>query len=135
MDVRRLHPTDGHLLDAALRAFGGFDRRADPAFLSDAASWAFVTLDGDTVVGFAWGHLLSDPDGTKTMTVQGFEIAEAVRKHGVGKELLAAIVEHARAAGLDRMWALSDAGHHAARLLFDDAPDPGEPIGPWWVFR
>jgi hypothetical protein len=33
------------------------------------------------------------------------------------------------------MWMLSDAGHRAARLLYEDATDPGSTTidTPWWV--
>ena len=62
-------------------------------------------------------------------------MAEAVRSTKVSKQLLDAFAEDGRAVGLTRMWMLSDAGHRAARLLYDDAVGPGPTTidTPWWV--
>ncbi|TMK92736.1 MAG: hypothetical protein E6G43_02055 [Actinobacteria bacterium] len=58
-----------------------------------------------------------------------------MRSTKVGKQLLDTFAEDGRAAGLTRMWMLSDAGHRAARLLYDEAFDPGSTTidTPWWV--
>ena len=53
----------GAVLDAAVRASHGFELQADPAFLADPRPLAFVALDGETVVGFAWGFELPRPTG------------------------------------------------------------------------
>ena len=62
-------------------------------------------------------------------------VAEAVRTKKVGKELLDTFVQHGKAAGLSRLWMLTDAGHRSAKLLYEGAPDPGEDKvdTPWWV--
>ena len=134
MEIRRLGARDGAVMDAAVRAFHGFELQADPAFLADPRSLAFVALDGETVVGFAWGFELPKPTGGTSDLLCALEVAEAVREHGVGKELLGAFVADARARGATKMWMLTNAGHRATRLLFEDAPNPGEQgLGPWWV--
>ncbi|HUL85464.1 MAG TPA: GNAT family N-acetyltransferase [Actinomycetota bacterium] len=134
MEIRRLGARDGAVMDAAVRAFHGFELQTDPAFLADPRSLAFVALDGETVVGFAWGFELPQPVGGPSDLLCGLEVAEAVREHGVGKELLGAFVAGARARGATKMWMLTNAGHRATRLLFEDAPNPGEQgLGPWWV--
>jgi len=134
MEIRRLGTSDGAVMDAAVRAFHGFEQHTDPDFLSDPRSFAFVALDGDTVVGVAWGYGLPQPAGGAFDLLCGLEVAEAVREHGVGKELLRAYVLGARARGATRMWLLTNAGQRAAKLLFDEAPDPGDDgLGPWWV--
>jgi GNAT superfamily N-acetyltransferase len=74
--------------------------------------------------GFAWGSTVSQPDGGQLLFLAGLQVAEAVRSTKVGKQLLDAFAEDGRAAGLTRMWMLSDAGHRAARLLYEDANDP-----------
>jgi len=117
VEVRRLGPNDGAALEAAVRAFRGFERRPNPAFLADGRGLAYVASDGETVVGFAWGSTVSQPDGGSFLLLAGLQVAEAVRAMKVGKQLLDAFAEDGRAAGLTRMWMLSDAGHRAARLL------------------
>jgi len=135
VEIRRLGPNDGAALEAAVRAFRGFERRPNPAFLADGRGFAYVASDGDTVVGFAWGSAVSQPDGGDLLVLAGLQVAEAVRSSRVGKQLLDAFAEDGRAAGLTRMWMLSDAGHRAATLLYGDAPDPGSITidTPWWV--
>ena len=82
---------------------------------------------------------MPSPIGGRTgpgfLLLAGLQVAEAVRSTKVGKQLLDAFAEDGRAAGLTRMWMLSDAGHRAARLLYDEAPDPGVTTidTPWWV--
>ena len=85
--------------------------------------------------GCAWGSTVSQPDGGQLLFLAGLQVAEVVRSTKVGKQLLDAFAEDGRAAGLTRMWMLSDAGVRAARLLYDDAVDPGRNIidTPWWV--
>ena len=91
------------------------------------------------MVGFAWGSTVSQPDGGQLLLLAGLQVAEAVRSTKVGKQLLDAFAdafaEDGRAVGLTRMWMLSDAGHRAARLLYEDANDPGSATidTPWWV--
>ena len=135
MEIRRLDRNDGAALEAAVRAFRGFERRPNPGFLADGRGFAYVASDGETVVGFAWGSAVTRPDGGQLLLLAGLQVAEAVRSTKVGKQLLDAFAEDGRAAGLTRMWMLSDAGHRAARLLYDEALDPGSTTidTPWWV--
>jgi GNAT superfamily N-acetyltransferase len=135
VEIRRLGPNDGAALEAAVRAFGGFERRPDPSFLRGDRSFAYVGYDGETVVAFAWGGVLEHPEGGSILVLAGLQVAEAVRTQKAGKLLVDAFVEDGRAAGLSRMWMLTDAGHRAARLLYEGAPDPGEEKvdTPWWV--
>jgi len=135
VEIRRLGPNDGAALEAAVRAFGGFERRPSPSFLADARGFAYVGYDGETVVAFAWGGVLSHPEGGEILVLAGLNVAEAVRTKKVGKELLDAFVKDGRAAGLSRLWMLTDAGYRAAKLLYEGAPDPGDDKvdTPWWV--
>jgi predicted N-acetyltransferase YhbS len=94
-----------------------------------------VAYDGETVVGFAWGSAVTHPEGGTILILAGLHVAEAVRTKKAGKELVDAFVADGRAAGLTRMWMLTDAGHRAAKLLYEGAPDPGDAKvdTPWWV--
>lgn len=128
-----LGPNDGAVLEAAVRAFRGFEHHVDTSFLADRGNLAFVAADGDTVVGAAWGHTFTDPSGAVGVALTALEVAEAVRERGVGRMLLDAFVREATARGHERMWLLQDAGPRAARLLYEDATDPGGSLGTWWV--
>jgi len=135
VEIRRLGPNDGAALEAAVRAFGGFERRPTPSFLTDDRSFAYVGYDGETVVAFAWGGVLEHPEGGSILILAGLQVAEAVRSQKAGKLLVDAFLDDGRAAGLSRMWMLTDAGHRAAKMLYEGAPDPGEDKvdTPWWV--
>ena len=135
MEIRRLGPNDGAALDAAVRAFGGFERRPAPSFLTSDRSFAYVGYDGETVVAFAWGGVLEHPEGGEILVLAGLQVAEAVRTKKVGKELFDAFVRDGNAAGLANLWMLTDAGHRSAKLLYQGAPDPGDVKvdTPWWV--
>jgi GNAT superfamily N-acetyltransferase len=135
VDIRRLGPNDRAALEAAVRAFGGFEHRPSRSFLADARSFAYVGYDGETVVAFAWGGTLAHPEGGEILVLAGLQVAEAVRTQKIGKQLLDAFVRDGRMAGLPRLWMLTDAGHRAAKLLYDGAEDPGDAKvdTPWWV--
>jgi N-acetylglutamate synthase-like GNAT family acetyltransferase len=135
VEIRRLGPNDGAALEAAVRAFGGFERRPAPSFLTSDRSFAYVGYDGETVVAFAWGGVLEHPEGGEILVLAGLRVAEAVRTQKVGKELLDAFVRDGSAAGLAKLWMLTDAGHRSAKLLYEGAPDPGDDKvdTPWWV--
>src|SRR5215470_11318082 len=126
MEILRLGPNDGAALEAAVRAFGGFERRPTPSFLTNDRCFAYVGFDGETVVAFAWGGVLEHPEGGTMLVLAGLHVADAVRMQKAGKQLVDAFVQDGRAAGLTRMWMLTDAGHRAAKLLYEDAPDPGD---------
>jgi N-acetylglutamate synthase-like GNAT family acetyltransferase len=94
-----------------------------------------VGYDGDTVVAFAWGSEMAHPEGGAILVLAGLHVAEPVRTQKAGKHLVDAFVADGRAAGLTRMWMLTDAGHRATKLLYEDAADPGDANvdTPWWV--
>ncbi len=136
MEIRRLGPDDGALLDAAVRAFRGFERRADHACLTDLGALALVALDGDTVAGWAFGHEVPRPVGVPTLICYELDVAPAARGGGVGRALLEAFAEAARDRGATEMWMMTDVDPQVAgRLLPGAAGRPeGIPTGPWWLF-
>jgi N-acetylglutamate synthase-like GNAT family acetyltransferase len=79
--------------------------------------------------------VLEHPEGGEILVLAGLRVAEAVRTQKVGKELLDAFVRDGSAAGLAKLWMLTDAGHRSAKLLYEGAPDPGDDKvdTPWWV--
>lgn len=135
MEVRRLGPGDGPLLDAAVRAFRGFEHRADHGCLSDPGAVALVALDGETVVGWVFGHELPHPAGPPTMVAYELDVATAARGEGVGRTLLDAFAAVAQERGRGAMWILTDVDGSTARRLHPGAgARPGGRAGSWWVF-
>jgi ribosomal protein S18 acetylase RimI-like enzyme len=136
VEIRRLGPDDTETLARVLVTFRGPDDRPDPAFLVDGAGVALVAADGDEVLGWAWGHELHRPNGTRTLVLQEIEVVEAQRSQGLGRRLLDAFVTHAHERGLTRMWLFTDAGNEAANRLYRGAGGiPGPRAGYWWVFE
>jgi GNAT superfamily N-acetyltransferase len=127
--IRRIDPDDWELLrDVRLRAL-----REDPdAFLSTHAEesafaesvWreragnadgaSFVLLDEGAAEGVATGIA---PDDPKIVVLVGMWVAPALRGTGVAGELVARVIEWARARGSDRvLLSVEGANERAARL-------------------
>jgi GNAT superfamily N-acetyltransferase len=136
MRIVRLTPADDAMLVSMLRTFRGPDDVLDPAFLADPTSVAFAAVDGDDVLGWAWGHRSSRPEGGQTLLLQELEQTEAARATGAGRALVDAFVGEARSLGLNGMWLFTHAGVEAARRIDPRAGDPPGPrSGFWWVFE
>lgn len=135
MEIRRLGPRDGPLLDAAVRAFHGFEHRADHACLADPGAVAVVALDGETVVGWAFGHVLLRPAGPPLLALYELDVAAAARSSGVGRALIDGFAGIVRAQGFEAIWLMTDVDATVAHNLHPGAGGrPGGAAGPWWIF-
>lgn len=135
MEIRRLGPGDGALLDAAVRAFHGFEHGSDPSCLTDPGALAFVAVEGETVAGWAFGHELPHPAGPATLALYELEVAPAARGGGVGRALLDAFAGAARARGFVSMWMMTDVEGQIAQRLHPDAGARSDGrAGSWWIF-
>ena len=135
MEIRRLGPDDEDLLRQAVRLLRDEDVPAPDLFLRDPRTHAFVAIDEGAVVGAAYGYELLRPEGRWMMLLYEIGVAEPHRRQGVGRELMDAFAAFARSKGHDEMWLFTDAGHEAARRLYEGAGDePAEKLGYWWVF-
>ena len=135
MDIARLGPGDEELLDRAVRTFQDAPTAAPDMFLGDPHCHAFAATEGDEVIGWCFGYELFRPEGRWMMLLARLDVVEERRRDGIGKELLERFVGFARSKGHDKMWLFADAGHDAARRLFEGVgSEPGEKLGVWWVF-
>jgi len=135
VEIRELGPGDEELLASAVRVFRSSPAIAPDLFLEDPRSHLFVALDGDEVIGWAYGYELFRPEGRWMMFMQQIDVIAERRREGVGRTLLDRFVELARSKGHQKMWLYTDAGNEAARRLYDGAGgDPTEKLGYWWVF-
>jgi GNAT superfamily N-acetyltransferase len=136
IEVRSLGPDDEELLDAALRASRGEPSPAPDLFLRDPHTHAFVALEGERVVGWAFGQEVLRPEGRWVIVLFELGVAGDVRERRIGRSLLEAFVDLARSKGHRRMWLFTDAGARAARAIYPDAGGERGPdeTGYWWVF-
>jgi GNAT superfamily N-acetyltransferase len=135
--IRKLEADEEELLDAAIRVLKDRPSPAPEMFLRDPRAHAFVALDGDRVVGCAYGYELFRPEGLWIVLLYELGVVEPYRSEGVGRELLDAFVAFARSKGHSKMWLFTDAGNAAARRLYEGAGgdrDEGA-AGYWWVFE
>ncbi|WP_440899801.1 N-acetyltransferase family protein, partial [Actinosynnema sp.] len=133
--VRPLTPADHDLLDAAVRLFRATEVADHTPFLTDPATIAFVALEGGEVVGWAWGIRQRHAAGYSQVQLYELAVAEASRRRGVGRALLTAFRDLARAEGHRRMWLFTDQDNTAAKALYaaeGGEPSPHDDAGYWW---
>ena len=136
-EIRKLDADDVDLLDAAIRVLRDRPSPAPEMFLRDPHAHAFVAIDGDEVVGCAYGYELFRPDGFWMVLLYELGVTEPYRKQGLGRDLLDVFVAFARSKGHSKMWLFTDAGNAAARRLYGGAGGErhDDSVGYWWVFE
>ncbi|WP_157767826.1 GNAT family N-acetyltransferase [Actinosynnema pretiosum] len=135
MLVRPLTPADHDLLDAAVRLFRATEVADHTPFLTDPASIALVAQEDGRVVGWAWGTRQRHAAGYSQVQLYELAVAEASRRRGVGRALLTAFRDLARAEGHRRMWLFTDQDNTAAKALYaveGGEPSPHDDAGYWW---
>ena len=119
-DIRILKPGDEALLLSA--APGMFDNPVEPAlvraFLADAHHHIAAAVDRGAVVGFASGVDYIHPDKPREMWINEVGVAPPHQGRGLGKAVLAALLDHARSLGCREAWVLTDADNAAANALY-----------------
>ncbi|MFF5096718.1 MULTISPECIES: GNAT family N-acetyltransferase [Actinosynnema] len=136
MPIRPLTPADHDLLDAAVRLFRDVEVADHTPFLADPATIALVALDdGGAVVGWAWGLRQRHAAGYSQVQLYEIGVDGGSRRRGVGRALLTAFRDLARAEGHRRMWLFTDEGNTAAKALYESEggePSPHDDAGYWW---
>lgn len=124
VDVRLLRADDEAVL--ANVAPDVFDDPVVPAaaaeFLRDARHRIAVATDGDVVVGFVSGVLYLHPDEPRPeLWINEVGVAPTHRRRGIGRALLAVMLDDARAEGCAEAWVLTDRSNDAALRLYTAA--------------
>ena len=101
----------------AASRFRGAD--GDLEFLSAPETLALLSIDGDDVVGWCWGHYLLRPDGASMMYLHELEVAKTHRDGGRGHELLTAFMDAARRRGASRLFLTTGSDNLPARRLYE----------------
>ncbi len=126
MEILLLGPGDESLAQQACNLYttGQFE---PAAFLRAQHAALFVAATGGRAVGCAYGHELVHPDGERTMLLYSLDVDESHRRRGVGRELVEAFVQHARARACTEVWVLTEPDNEAACATYAAAGGAREP--------
>jgi GNAT superfamily N-acetyltransferase len=121
IDVRILRAGE----EAALASIADdvFDHEVDAGtagkFLADPRHHIAVALDGTTVVAFASGVHYFHPDKpVPELFVNEVSVAPSHQGRGLGKAVVAALLQVGRELGCDQAWVLTDRENTAAMRLY-----------------
>ena len=119
-EVRILGSGDEALLQNV--APGVFDHALKPAlvaeFLRDERHHLAVAIEDETVVGFASGVHYVHPDKPAELWINEVGVAPSHHRRGIGKAVVAALLEHAKGLGCREAWVLTDRTNQAAMRLY-----------------
>lgn len=120
MEIRLLGRGEAHVLDHVAPEV--FDKPVVPRlrdeFLADARHHLVVAIDAGVVVGFASGVHYVHPDKPAELWIGELAVTPALQRHGVGRRLLGALIDHARALGCVEAWVLTEPYNQAAVALY-----------------
>ena len=118
--VRLLGPGDETVLDRV--ADEVFDGAVDPALvremLGDPRHHLAVAIENGAVVSFASGMHYVHLDKRAQMFVNEVATAPTHQRRGIGRAVLDALLDHARALGCGEAWVLTDRDNEAAQALY-----------------
>ena len=132
-EIRILRAGDEHVL--ANVAEGVFDHpvRAEllTEFLSDARHHLAVAVEEQLVVGFASCVHYVHPDKLPELWVNEVGVAPTHQRRGLGRRMLQALFDEARARGCVLAWVLTDRDNAPAMSLYASLggiEDPGDTV-------
>jgi GNAT superfamily N-acetyltransferase len=123
IEIRLLGPADARVLENV--APGVFDKPINPhwsaEFLADPRHHLAVAIDEGRVVGMASAVNYVNPDKPSELWINEVGVALTHQRRGVGRQILAALLDRGRALGCNEAWVLTDTGNAAARGLYSAA--------------
>lgn len=118
--MRILGRDDGEVLTRV--AADVFDSPIEPdlaaEFLDDPRHHLAVAIDDGVVVGIASGIHYVHPDKPPEMFVNEVGVTPAYQRRGIGRQLMQALFERARALGCAEAWVSTEETNTAARRLY-----------------
>ena len=120
VEVKILGAGDEAVLDRVADVFDDpIDVAASREFLADARHRLAVALDEGVVVGFVSAVLYVHPDKPRPeLWINEVGVAETDQGRGLGRSLMEAILENARALGCGEAWVLTDRSNAGAMGLY-----------------
>ncbi len=92
------------------------------AFLADPGHLLWYAVAEGRPVGFASGSILLHPDKPPQLFINEVGVDEAVRRRGVGRALVARLVDEARARGCDYAWLGTEVDNEGGNACFGSVP-------------
>ncbi|NNF27803.1 MAG: GNAT family N-acetyltransferase [Gemmatimonadetes bacterium] len=118
--VRLLGPDDASVLTEV--AEGVFDHEIDRGllheFLSDPRHHLAVAVTDGRVTGMASAVHYVHPDKPPELWINEVGVADSARGRGLGRRLVQALLDHARAIGCQAAWVLTEHENAAACALY-----------------
>ena len=129
--VRLLHSDEADVLGHVVSEV--FDHAIDPAqtavFFADPRHHLAVALDDSLVVGMASAVEYYHPDKPPALWINEVGVAPDYQRRGLGKRLVAVLLEHGRALGCSEAWVGTEVKNEAARQLYvASGGETGEPF-------
>ena len=122
-DIRivRLDRDTAHLMHrVAEEVFDGPIRTETlDAFLDDPAHHMFIAVTESTVVGMASCVVYLHPDKDPNMWINEVGVGRAVRRQGIGKMLVDALLDLSKKLGCKEAWLGTELDNTAARALYE----------------
>jgi GNAT superfamily N-acetyltransferase len=121
--IKILGPDDAPLFQGI--APGVFDREINSRycaeFLADPRHHLAVAVEDQTVVAFASGVHYVHPDKPPELWINEVSVAASHQNHGLGKQLLRALLDLGRSLGCVQAWVLTDRDNLPAMKLYASA--------------
>nr|WP_243446222.1 GNAT family N-acetyltransferase [Polymorphobacter fuscus] len=99
------------------------------AFLGDPRHHIAVAIADGRIVGFASGVHYIHPDKPAQMFINEVGVAGPWQRQGLGRAVMAALLDHARTLRCGEAWVLTDDDNAAARALYTAAGGADAPAG------
>ena len=118
MRIRRLGIGDGAALREVLAAFRGYERVEPDDFLSDPNSFVMIADTSENIIGWAYGYILSRPEGQHSMLIYELEVEANHRRRGVASQLISSCVDLANESGCYQAWLLTERDNSPAMEFY-----------------
>lgn len=100
---------------------GAIDQERLLEFLDDPRHHLAIAQDGELIVGFASAVHYVHPDKPPELWINEVGVAPSHHRRGLGKTIIAQLLDHGRTLGCKEAWVLTDASNTAARALYSSA--------------
>ncbi len=108
-----------------------FDHAIDPKsladFVEDPRHVMYYAKAGDSVVGMVSGVEYFHPDKPAQLWINEIGVAGPYRNRGIGRQLLGALIDYARANDLSSAWLGTDLDNFVAQRCFESHPEAEGP--------